>query len=138
VSLRSLISELGANLRATAPASASAMQIRLDVEPFYATQDVAVSVAFLITELVEYAMFCCAGTVSISLEAQSEGFALLTVESAALGGEQAQQTSREARLQERFERIVIGLARQLRSNLERDPEHGRYALPIAVVGRGDA
>ena len=137
VSLRSLISELGANLRATAPASASSMQIRLDVEPFYATQDVAVSVAFLITELVEYAMFCGAAAISISLQAERDGFARLTVESPSLGGERALQSERETRLQERFERIVVGLARQLRSSLERDPEHGRYSLPIAVVGRGD-
>ena len=32
------------------------MQIRLDVGPLYVTQDVAVSVAFLITEITEFGM----------------------------------------------------------------------------------
>ena len=67
VALKPLISELAANLRATAPASALGMSIRLALEPYYVTQDVAVSVAFLITEIAEYAMLCGAGAVSIAL-----------------------------------------------------------------------
>jgi two-component sensor histidine kinase len=133
VALRSLISELGANLRATAPASAGAMAIRIDIEPYYATQDVAVSVAFLITELVEYAMFCGARAVSISLTGGRGPAALLAVESDSLiaGAECAPE------LTERFERIVTGLSRQLRSTLDRDAERGRYALEIAVVDKAE-
>ena len=68
MALKPLISELAANLRATAPAAASGMAIRLDLAPFYATQDVAVSVAFLVTEIAEYAMLCGAASVAIALD----------------------------------------------------------------------
>lgn len=133
VALRSLISELGANLRATAPASAHNMQIRLDIEPFYITQDVAVSVAFLITELVEFAMFCGASSVAIALHAQGPSSARLTIDSESLKA----GTICDAKLFERFDRIVTGLSRQLRSSMQRDTEAGRYALDIAVLERGE-
>jgi hypothetical protein len=131
VALRSLISELGANLRATAPASAAGMAIRIDIEPFQVTQDVAVSVAFLITEIVEFAMFCDASAVTISLVAAKGAAAQLTIESDALRGE----TPCDEKLFERFDRIVTGLSRQLRSTIERDTDAGRYSLEIAVIDR---
>ena len=131
VALRSLISELGANLRATAPASASGMQIRLDIEPFYVNQDVAVSVAFLVTEIVEFGMLCGARQVMISLEAAEPGFATLKVESDSLAGEIACDQTLFAR----FDRIITGLSRQLRSSLDRDPDRGSYAVRIAVVDK---
>ena len=133
VALRSLISELAANLRATAPASAAHMQIRLDAEPFYGTQDVAVSVAFLVTEIVEFGMFCGASWVAITLEADGPGFAALAVESDSLAGE----ISCDPKLFERFDRIITGLSRQLRSTLDRVPEQGRYSVRIGVVDRAD-
>jgi two-component sensor histidine kinase len=133
VSLRSLISELGANLRSTAPASASAMMIRLDIEPFHVNQDVAVSVAFLLTEIVEFAMLCDARAVTIALAAEgaAKGTARLSIQSDAL---KAGVPCEEA-LTERFTRIVTGLSRQLRSAIDRDEEKGRYSLDIAVVDK---
>jgi hypothetical protein len=133
VALRSLISELGANLRATAPASAVQMQIRLDIEPYYVNQDVAVSVAFLITELVEFAMFCGASSVAIALEGRTPTTARLSVEAENLKG----GTTCDERLFERFDRVVTGLSRQLRSTMHRDAEAGRYELDIAVVDRAE-
>jgi two-component sensor histidine kinase len=133
VALRSLISELAANLRATAPASAAGMQIRLDVEPFYVTQDVAVSIAFLITELVEFGMLCGAQATSITLEANGSSYAALAIESDAL----AEGVACDKSLFERFDRIVTGLARQLRSTLDRDTVRGRYAIRVAVVDRAE-
>jgi two-component sensor histidine kinase len=135
VALKPLISELAANLRATAPASALGMSIRLSLEPYYVTQDVAVSVAFLITEIAEYAMLCGAGTVSIALtgEGASAGTAQLAVESDSL----RPGAPCDAILTERFERIVTGLSRQLRSTIDRDLEAGRYTLAVAVVDKAD-
>ena len=134
VALKPLISELAANLRATAPASATGMTIRLAIEPYYATQDVAVSVAFLITEIAEYAMLWGAASVSIALvDGDAAGTAQLSIEADSLrsgaGGDQT--------LIERFERIVTGLSRQLRSTLHRDLEAGRYALAIGVVDKAE-
>lgn len=134
VSLRSLISELGANLRATAPASASRMVVRLDVEPYYVTQDVAVSVAFLITEIVEFAMLCGASGVTISLVGTERAdTAQLSIQSESLmSGVACDET-----LFERFNRIVTGLSRQLRSKIDRDEETGRYTLDIAVIDKAE-
>lgn len=135
VSLRSLISELAANLRGTAPAAAAKMAVRLDVEPYYVNQDVAVAVAFLITEIIEFAMLCGARPVTITLGGDSErtATAQLTIESESL----MKDVECEEQLSERFERIVTGLSRQLRSKIERDEEAGRYAIDIAVVAKGD-
>jgi two-component sensor histidine kinase len=127
VALKPLISELAANLRATAPPRAAAMQMRLDIGPFYVTQDVAVSVAFLVTEIAEFGMLCGADLVSITLDADAPGTARLSIEVDALSGEIHCDA-------ERFDRIVTGLARQLRSTLDRDPARGLYSLTIAVVG----
>jgi two-component sensor histidine kinase len=134
VALKPLISELAANLRATAPNVASGMAIRLDLEPYYATQDVAVSVAFLITELVEFAMFCGAQNVAISLTAaEKPDAAALVIESESLRGD----IPCDEKLADRFERIVTGLSRQLRSAITRDQDIGRYALDIAVVDKAE-
>ncbi|MBV9881377.1 MAG: HAMP domain-containing protein [Sphingomonadaceae bacterium] len=130
VALKPLVSELAANLRATAPASAAGMQIRLDIGAFYATQDAAVSVAFLVTEIVEFGMLCGADLVSVVLEGEDAGHARLSIEAAAL----AAPVDCDAALADRFDRIVTGLARQLRSTLERDLERGRYSVLVGVVG----
>ena len=129
VPLKPLISELAANLRATAPATAAPMQLRLDVGAFYASQDVAVSVAFLITEIAELGMLCGAALVSITLDADEPGSARLAIEVDMLAGKPAC----DGALVDRFDRIVAGLARQLRSTLERDPARGLYAVRIAVL-----
>ncbi|QAY77368.1 sensor histidine kinase [Sphingosinicella sp. BN140058] len=135
VALKPLVSELAANLRATAPANAANMAIRLDLEPYYATQDVAVSVAFLVTEVVEFAMFHGAGAVQVSLtgEGATASTAQLILESDTLRG----QVETDERVADRFERIVTGLSRQLRSNIDRNTDIGRYALAIAVVDKAD-
>jgi two-component sensor histidine kinase len=134
VGLKPLISELAANLRATAPASASAMAIRLDLAPFYATQDVAVSIAFLVTEIAEYAMLCGGASVAIALEdGETAGTATLIIQSESL----RLDTPCEAALSDRFHRIVTGLSRQLRSVIARDEAEGSYTLAIAVVEKAE-
>ena len=57
LNLRTMLGELTANIRATAPDD-SRLGITLEVEPFMVNQDVAVAIAFLITEMVELAMNC--------------------------------------------------------------------------------
>jgi len=129
VALKPLITELTANLRATAPPAASGMQIRLDTAPLYVTQDVAVSVAFLVTEITEFGMLCGANLVSVTLDRDGPGFGRLSIAIDALAGE----VDCDAAFRDRFDRIVTGLARQLRSNLDREPERGRYSVRLAVV-----
>ena len=89
----------------------------------------AVSVAFLVTEIAEYGMLSGASLMSIVLEDEGQGIARLALEvdSLADGG------GRDPALSERFDRIITGLARQLRSTLEQDGGRGRYAVHIAVT-----
>jgi two-component sensor histidine kinase len=131
VALRSIIAELTANLRATAPASAQHLNITLDIIPAFISQDVAVPVAFLVTEIVELVMNCDpAGIVAISLiQASTPDHAILTIESKRLGEDVCELHPGRAR----FERIVTGLARQLRSHLEYDGATGRYQVEIAIA-----
>ncbi len=133
VALKPLISELAANLRATAPSSAAHMGISVNIESYYVTQDVAVSIAFLITEIIEFVMFSGAAAPRISLTGNGGQTADLVVQSDSLRGE----AHRDSELFERFDRIVTGLSRQLRSTIERDIETGRYSLAITVIDKGD-
>ena len=130
VALRPLISELAANLRANAPAPAASMAIGLDIQPFYATQDVAVPIAFLITELVETAMLSgISSPLTIALAGgDTAGRATLSVIAAGLKG-----AASSGRGVDRVGRVVEGLARQLRAPLVRDDDKGSLSIEIPVV-----
>lgn len=131
--LRSVIGELASNIRATAPERASKIGIALEVEPFLVTQDVAVAVAFLITEIVELAIGCNpAAQVRISVKAgPAPDRAVLRVNSPAL----VESAELEALVESRYGRVMTGLARQLRTALHHDPLVGAYEASIAVTGR---
>jgi two-component sensor histidine kinase len=133
LSLRSVIGELGSNIRATAPESSADLGITLDLEPFLVTQDVAVAVAFLITEIIELAMMCDPNaSVRISLRAgDDDAHAVLRVSTPALVDCPALQRE----LQQRYGRVMEGLARQLRSVLHHETLTGAYEIAIAVTGR---
>lgn len=126
IALRPLLTELAAELRAGAPEVARGLRIDLELEPVYTTQDVAVAVAFLITEIVEFAMLRCPqDPIEISLRRTSELTARLMLANRVLVPEEADEAEKV-----QFERIVSGLAKQLRSNLER--KLGRYSVDLPV------
>lgn len=133
LSLRSVIGEFASNIRATAPEGSTQLGIAIDIDPFLVSQDVAVAVAFLITEIVELAMtFNPAAQIRISVKQDAvEGRALLRVNSPALVDGDA---LREV-VEERYGRVMEGLSRQLRSRLHHDPLVGAYEISIAVTGR---
>ena len=127
IALRPLINELAAELRAGAPEAARALRIDLDIDSVNTTQDVAVSVAFLITEVVEFAMLHAPqDPIEISLRRVSELTARLTLSSHVLVPKEEEGIPEKIQ----FERIVAGLARQLRSTLERNL--GRYSVDLPV------
>ena len=127
ISLRPLLTELAADLRSSAPSEARSMRIDLELDAPSTTQDVAVATAFLITEIVEFAMLRCPEeSVEISLRRDDELTATLSITSAVLVPEG--DSTDVARTQ--FERIVEGLSRQLRSPLER--KVGRYAVALPI------
>jgi two-component sensor histidine kinase len=126
IALRPLLTELAAELRAGAPDPARAINIELDVEAASTTQDAAVAIAFLVTEVVEFAMLHApTESIEITLRRVGDLTARLAIASAVLvpdaddGAEKGQ-----------FERIIAGLAKQLRSPLER--KLGRYSVDLPV------
>lgn len=131
VGLRALIGELASNLRATASGEAATMAIRLELMPAAASQDVAVPVAFLVTEVAEMAMECApkAGMTIRLRPAGSPDRALL--ELIAPGLADGACTAHPAI--QRFNRVVEGLARQLRAPLIRDEASGYFAIEIPIV-----
>ena len=126
IALRPLLSELAAELRAGAPDPARSLRIELDLDSANTTQDVAVSVAFLTTEIIEYAMLNRPeDPVEISLRRTSDLTAELRVSSTVLVPD---ETGLPEKAQ--FERIISGLAKQLRSDIER--KLGRYSVDLPV------
>jgi|SRR4051794_6669966 two-component sensor histidine kinase len=126
IALRPLVSELAAELRAGAPEAARRLSIDLELDTVSTTQDVAVAVAFLVTEIVEFAMLNRpAEPIEISLRRVSELTARLTLSNPVLNPE---ETGNQEKVQ--FERIVAGLAKQLRSTLDR--KLGRYSVDLPV------
>jgi two-component sensor histidine kinase len=126
IALRPLLSELAAELRAGAPDTARGLAIDLDIDTVYTTQDAAVAVAFLITEIVEFAMLNCpTEPIEISLRRTSDLTARLTLSSEVLVPDEEGEPGKI-----QFERIIGGLAKQLRSNLDR--KLGRYSVELPV------
>jgi two-component sensor histidine kinase len=127
IALRPLLTELGQILGASAPDQAAGAVIRLDSDALNTTQDAAVAVAFFVTELIEFAML--RGTrqpIEIELRRISELAASLTVSSDALvAGDDKPDVERK-----QFERVIGGLARQLRSPL--DQRMGRLSVNLPV------
>jgi hypothetical protein len=131
INLRTLLSELAANLRASAPPEANHFTITVNMVPAAVTQDVAVPVAFLFTEIVELVMDCDpAGGVALSLSPGSiPGKMLLGIGAPGLRADSCIDHPGH----ERFRRIVEGLARQLRAPLAYDPDRGHYAIEIPCM-----
>jgi two-component sensor histidine kinase len=126
IALRPLLSELAAELRAGAPEDARRLAIDLDVDGVHTTQDVAVAVAFLVTEIVEYSMLNCPDEpIDIALRRTSELTARLTLASPVLVPDDEGKPEKV-----QFERIIGGLAKQLRSSLDR--KLGRYSVDLPV------
>jgi two-component sensor histidine kinase len=126
IALRPLISELASNLRGSAPESARRLDINLDLESLNTTQDVAVATAFLTTEIVEHAMLTRPDApVTLTLRRSGELTARFTLATGALSPEIANQAEHQ-----QFERIIAGLAKQLRSALERTEGHYSVELPV--------
>jgi two-component sensor histidine kinase len=126
IAMRPLITELAAELRAGAPDAARTLRIELELDSVNTTQDVAVAVAFLVTEMVEFAMLHApSDPIDISLRRTSELTARLMLASPVLVPEDEEGSEKA-----QFERIVAGLAKQLRSPLER--KLGRYSVDLPV------
>lgn len=136
IEIRPVIGELASNLRATAPDEAG-LGIVLDVDPWLVSQDNAVAIAFLVTEMVELAMSAVPGAqihISMKPEAEPEldpGPAVLHVSSTAFRDDPDFASLYE----QRYGRVIGGLVRQLRSRLHHDAQLGAFEVSVAVAGR---
>jgi two-component sensor histidine kinase len=133
LNLRAVIGELASNIRATAPEGATSLAIALDVDPYLVNQDVAVAVAFLVTETIELAMNCDrAAQIRVAVKpGDDDKKAKLRVVSRAFVASETLETL----LSTRYGRVIEGLSRQLRAPLHHDPMTGAYEIAIAVLGR---
>lgn len=126
IAMRPLLTELAAGLRGSAPEEARRAAIQIDVDSVQTTQDVAVAAAFLVTEVVEFSMLRLPQSpVDIELRRTGELTARLTIESGVLTDADGDDRHRV-----QFERVVTGLARQLRSSL--DMRLGRLSVELPV------
>lgn len=137
IELRAVIGELASNIRATAP-DGNGVGIMLTIEPLLVSQDSAVAIAFLITEIVELAMQAAPGAqINISTQmtrdpsASEGGSATLRISSPAL----VESPAFTALYDHRYGRVIGGLVRQLRTQLHHDPLIGAFELAIAITGR---
>lgn len=131
IGLGALLGELGQGLRASANDAERMMPIEIDAERVSTTQDVAVAIAFLITEIVEYAMLQgSTKPVEISLRRSSPLTGKLGIASSVLLAPEGDGNEIIPPERKQFERIIEGLARQLRSPLER--KLGRYSVDLPL------
>lgn len=122
IEIKGLLSELATNLRAGAGAKAA---ISVRAANFSVSQDNAVALAFLITELVELSMTTDpSAAIGIAVDPGTlSDKAQLSVTSAAL----------RAGPEGRYARVIEGLARQLRAPLDHDRAQGQFAIEFAVL-----
>lgn len=125
IALRPLLSELAAGLRGTSPLD-TGVSVAVHAMPVQIEQDVAVPIAFLLTEIGELALLTDPQrSLTFSVERLAEDkLAELTVQSDSLKASERLSTL----LETRFGRILTGLSRQLRQPLRHDDQAGRYQI----------
>ncbi|WP_293881377.1 sensor histidine kinase [Sphingomonas sp.] len=131
ISIKSLIDELASNLRAGFAVRGPAPAIRTSTPSLRVTQDVAVPVAFLLTELAELSMACdrSASLAIVITLTDTANRALLSMESAGLRDSEMLV----AKLAAGYGRIIDGLSRQLRVPLIRNGETGHFQIEISTI-----
>jgi len=135
VDLRALASDLCASLEQGAGAAEQApITVHCAVERIVVSQDTAVPIAFLITELIGLAARRASPDgLAAQVSATSEnGRARLTVTAEQFVDDDGLGSGSPAR------RIIEGMARQLRAPLEHDAATGSYSVAFAVPPARDA
>jgi two-component system, sensor histidine kinase PdtaS len=133
IDIKGLLSELAANLRAVAAADATAAAISVDSPRFGVSQDNAVAIAFLVTELVELSITVDpAAPIAIMItDSEVSEKAHLMLASSALIATPAMKE----RLAGRYARVLEGLSRQLRTPMTHDEMSGAFDIDFAILRR---
>ncbi len=131
IDIRGLLGELAANLRAGAADSAVAPAISISAARIGVSQDSAVAIAFLLTELIELSMSLDpAAPIFIGVEdSVVPGKSRLSIISTALRA----TPEMSERLAGRYARVIEGLSRQLRAPISHDAATGLFAIDFSVV-----
>ena len=128
IDLKQLLGELAANFRASVTHGHGAPAITVAAEPLYVTQDTAMPLAFLFTEIAEMALN--GGTavpIVVSARAKPDG----TAGTLCIGSEAFHDALAPTAVASK--RIIEGFARQLRAPLIHDAEAGSYSIDFAVL-----
>jgi two-component system, sensor histidine kinase PdtaS len=130
IALNTMLGELSVGLRHSLASEYGVVAVTIAVDPAQANQDVALPVAFFVTELVELACWCNAqAPIAIHMHRRPGDLATLSVQSSALSDCADTAGDRFAS----YERVLTGLSRQLRQPLHHDAMAGRYSIDIPVL-----
>lgn len=131
IAIGTMLSELSVGLRHGLASEHGPVNVTITVDPAQASQDVALPVAFFVTELVELACLCNAtAPITVQMTLRPGNLATLSVQSDALGDCVEKAGDRFAS----YERVLTGLSRQLRQPLQHVSESGRYSIDVPVLG----
>ncbi|WP_164118040.1 sensor histidine kinase [Sphingorhabdus sp. Alg239-R122] len=131
IDLRSLINEILNSFRTADDSCDFTRNAQVSVENASVSQDTAMPVAFLLTEILELLQISrSCQEIHIGLGAADDnGKATLTITSRAL----KQNPEFDALMADGIDRVIMGLSRQLRSELVRDEEAGTMEIDIPVM-----
>ncbi len=131
VAANTLLADLSNGLKQGLATDSSAGAVHIDAVPVRVTQDIALPMAFFVTELAELAQACAPGTnvvISLALDTGDAGRARLAVTSEGLRGSAVFDGQRAS-----YHRVLQGLSRQLREPLAIDERGGRYAIVVPTL-----
>ncbi len=131
IALGTMLGELSVGLRHSLANDHGAVTITVNVDPAQTSQDVALPVAFFVTELVELACLCDASAaIAIELHLRPGNLATLSVQSGGL----SDCVDRAGDRFVSYDRVLTGLSRQLRQPLQHGSGSGRYSIDVPVLG----
>lgn len=125
--LRPIVAELVSALQLGSPEGVRA-SMSVEIGDVRVAQEIAVAVCFYMTELIELAFTTGQNVdVAIRLEQIDDSHAMLSLQSEALAG------ARELPFFPRYQRVIDGLARQLRAPVERSEDQTQYTTNIPTI-----
>lgn len=131
IALGTMLGELSVGLRHSLASEHGNVAMSITVDPAQASQDVALPLAFFVTELVELACLCDpSAPIAIAMHLRPGNLATLSVQSSALSGCAERAGDRFAS----YERVLTGLSRQLRQPLQHRADSGSYSIDVPVMG----
>lgn len=132
LSVRTLLSELAGSLQASSNAEPWPIEIKLDVGIGTVTQDTATSIAFLVTELTELALYSTKKPAELLIQSRP-GDEPDQIQLSFCADGYKTSPALKKQLKDQYLRILDGLSRQLRSPLEHDSKIGCYSIIVPLI-----